>query len=300
VQEQFLRTVPGLKHVVIMKPGYAVEYDYLNPTQLFPSLETKLIEGLFIAGQTNGTSGYEEAAAQGLVAGINAALKLQKKKPLVLSRAESYMGVLIDDLVTLGTKEPYRLFTSRAEYRLCLRHDTADIRMFPKGYRVGLQKKQAYERFQAKVKKLDEISELLHKRKVEADDVFALPQLEKYKGRSFAHILKDPSLSIAVLGEVDPALNGYDKTLCTQIELDIKYAGYLKRQQEQVDRFKRLEKLKIPPNFNYDTADGLSRESREKLKEIQPLSVGQASRISGVRNSDIAVLLVYLTKKSGV
>jgi len=299
VQERFLRTVPGLEHVVIMKPGYAVEYDYLNPTQLYPSLETKLLQGLFIAGQTNGTSGYEEAAAQGLLAGINAALKLQKKKPLILSRAEAYIGVLIDDLVTLGTKEPYRLFTSRAEHRLCLRYDTADIRLFPKGYQVGLQNREANQRFEAKVKKLDEINELLHKRKVEARDITTVPLLEKYKGKAFSQILKDPEFDISMLRKLDGALTDFNEALCRQIELDIKYQGYLKRQNEQVVRFKRLEKLKIPSGFNYDTAEGLSKESREKLKEIRPLSVGQASRIAGVRNSDIAVLLIYLTKKSG-
>jgi len=299
VQERFLRTVPGLEHVVIMKPGYAVEYDYLNPTQLYPSLETKLLQGLFIAGQTNGTSGYEEAAAQGLLAGINAALHLQKKKPLILSRAEAYIGVLIDDLVTLGTKEPYRLFTSRAEHRLCLRYDTADIRLFPKGYQVGLQNREANQRFEAKVKKLDEINELLHKRKVEARDIIIVPLLEKYKGKSFSQILKDPEFDISMLRKLDGALTDFNEALCRQIELDIKYQGYLKRQNEQVARFKRLEKLKISSGFNYDAAEGLSKESREKLKEIRPLSVGQASRIAGVRNSDIAVLLIYLTKKSG-
>ncbi|MBN1798644.1 MAG: tRNA uridine-5-carboxymethylaminomethyl(34) synthesis enzyme MnmG [Spirochaetales bacterium] len=299
VQERFLRTVPGLERVVIMKPGYAVEYDYINPTQLYPNLESKLLQGLFIAGQTNGTSGYEEAAAQGLLAGINAALKLQKKKPLILSRAESYIGVLIDDLVTLGTKEPYRLFTSRAEYRLCLRHDTADMRLFSKGYAIGLQNNEANERFEAKVEKLNAINELLHKRKVDTHDISAEPLLSKYKGKTFARILKDPAFTMSVLKKLDGALNDFSAALSTQIELDIKYAGYLKRQQEQVARFKRLEKLIIPSEFNYDSAKGLSKESREKLKTIRPLSVGQASRISGVRNSDIAVLLVYLTKKSG-
>jgi tRNA uridine 5-carboxymethylaminomethyl modification enzyme len=300
VQAEFLHTLPGLESVVIMKPGYAVEYDYLNPTQLYPNLETKLLGGLFIAGQTNGTSGYEEAAAQGLIAGINAALKLLKREPLVLSRAEAYIGVMIDDLVTMGTREPYRLFTSRAEYRLCLRHDTADIRLFNKGYQVGLQNEEALALFKAKIQKLDEIKELLDKRKVAAGDARIMPLLEKYKGKSFSQILKDPLVTMADLTNLDILLREFDESLRAQIELDIKYAGYLKRQQEQVIRFKRLEKLKIPAHFSYDKIQGLSKESREKLKAIRPLSVGQAARISGVRNSDIALLLVHLTRKGEV
>ncbi len=297
VQERFLRTVPGLEHLVITRPGYAVEYDYLEPTQLYPSLETKRVAGLFVAGQTNGTSGYEEAAAQGLLAGINAALKLQRKEPLVLSRAESYIGVMIDDLVTLGTREPYRLFTSRAEYRLCLRHDTADIRLFGKGCAVGLQNEEARQRFERKLGALEEITQILQKRKVTAEDAAAMPDLAKYTGKSFAHVLKDPTFTMDMLAALEEPVLAFNERFRHHVELDIKYEGYLKRQQEQVERFKRMEKLSIPKQMDYDGMQGLSKESKEKLKAIRPLSVGQASRIAGVRNSDIAVLLVYLTKK---
>lgn len=298
VQEKFLRTVPGLEKLEIVRPGYAVEYDYINPTQLYPTLESKSIGGLFIAGQTNGTSGYEEAAAQGLMAAINAALFLQGKQPLVLSRAEAYIGVLIDDLVTLGTREPYRLFTSRAEYRLSLRHDTADIRLLEKGYRVGLQSEQAMESLMAKKQGIEEIKELLSKRNVQESDSNKISLLQKHIGKSFSHVLKDPQIHISDLMECDGLLSAGRKEWLYQTELDVKYAGYIKRQEKQVDRFRKMESLKIPVNFNYDQAVGLSAEACEKLKSINPLSVGQAARISGVRSSDLAVLLVYLKRRS--
>ncbi len=296
VQEKFLRSVPGLEKLVILRPGYAVEYDFLNPTQLYPSLETKRIKGLFIAGQTNGTSGYEEAAAQGLMAAINAACFLQGKPPLVLSRAEAYIGVLIDDLVTLGTKEPYRLFTSRAEYRLSLRHDTADIRLLEKGYSIGLQKDKARQALLAKREGIDEIKELLRKRNVQEIDGDILPLLQKHLGRSFAHALKDPQVHMRDLIFCEGKLNKKKREWLDQVELDLKYEGYIRRQEKQVDRFKKMEDMKIPPDFDYDRTVGLSTEAREKFKKVNPLSVGQAARISGVRSSDIAVLLVYLKR----
>ena len=296
VQEKFLKTVPGFERIVITRPGYAVEYDYLNPTQLYPSLETKRIKGLFIAGQTNGTSGYEEAAAQGLMAGINAGLFLQGRAPLVLSRVDAYIGVLIDDLVTLGTEEPYRLFTSRAEYRLALRHDTADERLFEKGYRAGLHGRESYEKFLEKMKSIGEIRELLKKRRVAERDTTRLVSIGIHLGKSFEQALKDPNIKISDLALLEEELAAKKQEYLRRVELDVKYEGYLKRQQEQVDRFLRMENRRIPENFDYDSAVGLSKEAREKLKRVRPVSLGQASRIQGVRSSDIAVLLVHLKR----
>ena len=297
VQERFLRTLPGLEKLEILRPGYAVEYDFINPTQLYPSLESKRLQGLFIAGQTNGTSGYEEAAAQGLMAGINACAYLRGEAPLVLSRAEAYIGVMIDDLVTLGTEEPYRLFTSRAEYRLSLRHDTADLRLLEKGYHRGLQNEEALEALENKRKGVEEIRELLRQRTLQDSDCHSLPHLRKHLGRSLEHVLKDPEVHIEQLlreafgpGKVEQT----DPAWLHLSELDVKYEGYIRRQERQVERFGKMEDMKIPRDFDYDEAAGLSTESRLKFKEIRPLSIGQAARISGVRSSDIAVLMVYL------
>jgi len=299
VQRRFLQTVPGLEDVIVMRPGYAVEYDYLNPTQLFPDLQTKRVKGLYIAGQTNGTSGYEEAAAQGLMAGINAARRLQNAPPMILSRTEAYVGVLIDDLVTLGTEEPYRLFTSRAEHRLALRHDTADLRLLPKGHEAGLQSGQSLERLHQKMRRLDEVRELLQQRKVNARDVQKIPLLKNHIGKSFERILKMPEFHIGELEGLEERLNGeWDAELRTQTELDIKYAGYIRRQEEQVDRFHRMESVRLGDGLDYDSIVGLSKEAREKLKHIRPLSLGQASRISGVRRSDITLLMLH-TRRPG-
>jgi tRNA uridine 5-carboxymethylaminomethyl modification enzyme len=296
VQARFLRTVPGLEKLEITRPGYAVEYDYLNPTQLTPALETKRIRGLFVAGQTNGTSGYEEAAAQGLLAAINAACYLRKSPPLILSRAEAYIGVLIDDLVTLGTEEPYRLFTSRAEYRLSLRHDTADLRLLEKGYAAGLVSEEARAALVAKRRGIAEIKELLRRRSVTASDLKLEASLGGHLGQSYEQTLKDPQVKIADLAALDEALGGCPRDWLAVSELDVKYEGYILRQSRQVDLFQRMEELLIPEGFDYTRAAGLSTEAREKFKRIRPLSVGQAARISGVRSADLAVLLVHLRR----
>jgi tRNA uridine 5-carboxymethylaminomethyl modification enzyme len=299
VQESFLRTIPGLEKLEIVRPGYAVEYDYLFPTQLFPSLESKRIRGLFIAGQTNGTSGYEEAAAQGLMAGINAARMLRKREPIVLARSEAYIGVLIDDLTTLGTEEPYRLFTSRAEYRLSLRHDTADLRLMPKGRDVGLQDGEAMRRLEEKKRGLEEIRELLRKRKVDGSDAEKNPKIGAYRGKSFEQVLRDPLFGLDDVCPLDAGLSGPGsprRAWLEQAETEVKYEGYIKRQDAQVERFRHMEEKKIPRDFDFSGLTGVSSEAHEKLVKIRPLSVGQASRISGVRPSDIAVLMIHLKK----
>lgn len=297
VQERFLRTLPGLEHLHVMRPGYAVEYDYLDPRQLYPSLETKRIDGLFVAGQTNGTSGYEEAACQGLMAGINAALRLRGEPPLILSRDEAYTGVLIDDLVTLGTEEPYRMFTSRAEYRLSLRHDSADMRLLPKGYEIGLQDRTSWERFQEKCDRIRAIKDLLHDRRLTGEEARRHKEFSGHDGKTFDQLLKVPGIGMDSLDPLLPELEGFRPEFREQAELDIRYEGYIARQEKQIGRFRRMERLKIPREFEYDALEGISAESKEKLKKVRPLSVGQASRISGVRNSDIAVLLVMIERR---
>ena len=300
VQKQFLKTISGLEELVIMKPGYAVEYDYINPTQLYPDLQSKQIKGLFFAGQTNGTSGYEEAGAQGLIAGINASLYIQKKKPFILSRSDAYIGVLIDDLVTLGTKEPYRLFTSRAEYRLSLRHDTADRRLLEKSFKAGLQTEESMSRLNKKIEELSEIKEELKKRKLTIKDAEILDNLfniKRHCGKSFLNIVKMPEFHITDLAKLDSVLADKQNDLLLHTELDLKYEGYIKKQEEQINKFRRMEKIRIRDSFNYDTISGLSTEAREKLKNIRPVSLGQASRISGIRQSDISVLMLYLSKR---
>ena len=282
VQHDFIHTLPGLEYAEIIRPGYAVEYDYLDPLDLYPSLESKIIPGLFIAGQTNGTSGYEEAAAQGLVAGINAALYLRKEKPLILKRTDSYIGVLIDDLVTKGTKEPYRMFTSRAEHRLSLRHDTADQRLTPVAASIGLASKGRMEGFERKMEMISDAVSVL--KSIKAD------------GKSLYEKLREPDADVL---EMDvPELSRFPKSLLQTIELDVRYEGYLKRQEREVEKAKKQENMVIPPDFDYDIVDGISSESKEKLKAVRPLSIGQASRISGVRVSDIAVLAVAVRSRT--
>lgn len=275
VQNEFIRTLPGLENVVIMRPAYAVEYDYLDPLDLYPSLESKIVKNLFIAGQTNGTSGYEEAAAQGIIAGINAALRLENKEALILKRSDSYIGVLIDDLTTKGTKEPYRMFTSRAEYRLFLRNDNADSRLTPLSPLASDERKEALKE---KLLAMEEIKELLKAR--------------KERGKNGLELIREPEVTIDSLLPSDA--NNFSPEVKEEVELDLKYEGYLKRQEREIARFEKNESVAIPEDFDYDSVDGLSQESREKFKAIRPKSVGQAGRISGVRISDIAVLQVAL------
>ncbi|HZJ88802.1 MAG TPA: tRNA uridine-5-carboxymethylaminomethyl(34) synthesis enzyme MnmG [Sphaerochaeta sp.] len=282
VQRAFIHSIAGLEGAEIMRPGYAVEYDYIDPRTLYPSLESKVIANLFIAGQTNGTSGYEEAACQGLIAGINAAQKLRGEAPLILGRNEAYIGVLIDDLVTMGTKEPYRMFTSRAEYRLNLRHDSADQRLTQRGWELGLQSDAALERLKEKLEDIDAVKELLRQR--------------SYQRKQAIEALKMPEVTIETLKEEIEELDSYSNQILDQVELDVKYAGYVDRQSRQIARFEKMEALAIAADFNYDVVPGLSNEGREKLKEIRPFSVGQASRINGVRNSDIAILMVHIQR----
>lgn len=282
VQHDFIHSVAGLEDAIIMRPAYAVEYDYLDPIQLKPSLESKILENLFVAGQTNGTSGYEEAACQGLMAGINACQKIKGEEPLVLKRTEAYIGVLIDDLVTMGTKEPYRMFTSRAEYRLKLRHDTADERLTQKGYDVGLATEERLDMLRRKTERMESLQDLIHHR--------------GYNGKNALEALKNPDVTMDDLAVNIPEIDTYAKSTRLQLELKIKYDGYIKRQDRQVDRFSKLEGIRIPVDFDYDKVEGISTESREKLKAVRPESIGQASRINGVRTSDVTVLLVYLRK----
>jgi tRNA uridine 5-carboxymethylaminomethyl modification enzyme len=299
VQQAFLRTVSGLERLEIMRPGYAVEYDYINPQQLLPSLESKRHKGLFFAGQTNGTSGYEEAAGQGLVAGINAALYLDKREPFVLSRAEAYIGVLIDDLVTRGTKEPYRMFTSRAEYRLSLRHDAADMRLYPRAEGIGLLTDEARSLFEKKRECLDFIKELLGRSRFSEASMREKGLETRLAGKTVAQILREPEITLDLLLPLVPELSGYRRDWLRHAETDLKYEGYIDRQKRQIGRFDRMEKIRIPDDFIYDAMEGLSRESKEILKKVNPSTVGQASRIAGIRPSDVALLMIMLDRRGG-
>ncbi len=302
IQIKMLRSIEGLEKVEIMRPGYAIEHDYVNPLQLKPTLETKLINNLFLAGQINGTTGYEEAAGQGLIAGINAALITQDREPIVIDRSEGYIGVLIDDLVTKGTKEPYRMFTSRAEYRLILREDNADLRLREKGYQVGLVKREEYNNYLKKKKAIE--SELARLRSIQLRPDNHTNQTLNRLGTApirnpitLEELLRRPEVSYETLRKLGyPPKNEVSSAVIEQVEIQVKYDGYIHRQMEQIEKFKKMENIKIPPDFDYGKIPGLSREVQEKLSTIRPVSLGQASRISGITPAAISILMVYLKK----
>ena len=299
IQIAMYRTIPGLENAEFTRPAYAIEYDCINPSNLKLSLEYKKIDGLFFAGQTNGTSGYEEAACQGLIAGINASLKIKGKEPLILDRSTSYIGVLIDDIVTKGTNEPYRMMTSRAEYRLLLRQDNADMRLLEIGHNVGLVSDERYERFLEKKKNIEkEIKRVRNKviKPTEEVNIF----LEKYgsskisTGIKLSELIKRSELSYECLAEIDKERPKLDEQVQKEVGIELKYEGYIKLQAEQVEKFKKLEEKLLPQEINYEEIKGLRLEARQKLNKIKPNNVGQASRISGVSPADISVLLIYL------
>ncbi|SHH30632.1 tRNA uridine-5-carboxymethylaminomethyl(34) synthesis enzyme MnmG [Tepidibacter thalassicus] len=299
VQIDMYKSITGLENCKIMRPAYAIEYDCIDPTQLKPSLEIKGIENLFSAGQFNGTSGYEEAAAQGLIAGINASLKIQGKEPFILDRSEGYIGVLIDDLVTKGTNEPYRMMTSRCEYRLLLRQDNADLRLTEKGYKIGLVTEERYKKYKIKKEQLDKEIDRLKTERVTPKQInnileeMNLPKINT--GMSLYEFLKRPEFDYEVLERIGKGpQTEILETVKEQCQIIAKYEGYIDKQLKQIDQFKKLENKKLPQNIDYSKIDGLRLEARQKLNDIRPISIGQASRISGVSPADISVLLIYL------
>ncbi|MFD0050634.1 tRNA uridine-5-carboxymethylaminomethyl(34) synthesis enzyme MnmG [Actinomycetes bacterium NPDC127524] len=299
VQRKILASIPGLEKAQLMRAGYAIEYDAIVPTQLWPTLETKKVKNLYTAGQINGTSGYEEAAGQGLMAGINAGLNALDKEQLILGRADAYIGVLIDDLVTKGTNEPYRLLTSRAEYRLLLRHDNADLRLTETGHKIGMIKEERYQRFLAKKEAVEAEKERLNSHFIkptkQVQEIITESGGSELKdGIRASDLLKRPEMNYSHIQLLAPSETMLSGEVTEQVEIQIKYEGYIEKSLQQVDRLKKMENKKIPQNIDYDAINGLASEARQKLKEVAPLSVAQASRISGVNPADVSILLVYL------
>ena len=300
IQEEMVHSLVGLEHAKILKYAYAIEYDAIDPLEMKKSLENKILENLFTAGQINGTSGYEEAAAQGLMAGINAVLKIEEKEPFILGRNEAYIGVLIDDLTTRGTKEPYRMLTSRAEYRLLLRHDNADIRLRQYGYDLGLINAEKYQKFKDKCAKIEELKDYLKTHKMVTSENNLLIKMGTSTindGITLFDLLKRPEITIEKLINIQKVPSVYSKEVIEQVEISIKYSGYILKEEKDVLKMQEMENIKIPLDIDYDKVINLASEARDKLKKVRPLSLGQASRISGVNPSDIAMLSIYLKKE---